>query len=813
MLPPMSKTRNNHYVPQWHQEGFFEPGKNSLAYVDLSPPQHVLADGRVITEKSRFDAPTSRAFRQTDLYSTFFGTSVNDEIERKLFGDIDTRGAHAIRAFVGDDVGEWHRHFATFFEYLDIQKIRTPKGLDWLSSQYPRLTQNELMFEMQGIRMMHCSIWAEGVREIVSAKDADVKFIVTDHPVTIYNHALPPGSGRNTYPDDPSIALKGSQTIFPLNRDLCLILTNLEYAQDHSANPIEKRTFAGNYRNSMARTDAFIRTRKLTSQEVIRVNRVLKARAKRYVAAGKEEWLYPEAVSTEPWANLRTIFLPPKNGLWHFGGEMYARFESGDVYYQDAFGLTEKERKFLKKEPPPKPLRGRDLCGCGSGRPFVGCCRPKPNALRPSWEERSIRERNMMLFAGIARILGLADDRDWVTVRREVTDEKIRDVYALYDALWPLETNLLALLPKPDGQARALYTGILHPSIISNNALGLSLYFDDLLIEHPFIHPRTIKKEFSPLDHPKTFRQEFLKSVVLFMAIMPLVERGLVTLFPDPCHFDFHLRDEMLEMAQFRAQGMKVDPNQEPGLMDLMRDDYRRSMLLMPRDGLRRHVRRNSPELDEEAVDAVLRGFDEMRERDPLSVLQDGSLEGGKDGGQLTPFKMAPNFELALYLAQATGACIATDSVYRWRELTAAAHRGIPGPLPLRQLQAVMEEAEFIIPRDGLEICGISDGGSFKGYPSLMRKVLKYLPGLPTRGAKPNVEASLSAEFTRAHQSAKSAAEKSGARTSLARASVLWPAGGIQDNTVNRLLLMSSSEHHLASAPMAMFIKRSLNHG
>ncbi|MBN9078356.1 MAG: hypothetical protein J0H84_19275 [Rhizobiales bacterium] len=202
-----------------------------------------------------------------------------------------------------------------------------------------------------------------------------------------------------------------------------------------------------------------------------------------------------------------------------------------------------------------------------------------------------------------------------------------------------------------------------------------------------------------------------------------------------------------------------------------------------------------------------------MRERDPLSVLQDGSLEGGKDGGQLTPFKMAPNFELALYLAQATGACIATDSVYRWRELTAAAHRGIPGPLPLRQLQAVMEEAEFIIPRDGLEICGISDAGSFKGYPSLMRKVLTYLPGLPTRGAKPNVEASLSAEFTRAHQSAKSAAEKSGARTSLARASVLWPAGGIQDNTVNRLLLMSSSEHHLASAPMAMFIKRSLNHG
>jgi hypothetical protein len=34
-----------------------------------------------------------------------------------------------------------------------------------------------------------------------------------------------------------------------------------------------------------------------------------------------------------------------------------------------------------------------------------------------------------------------------------------------------------------------------------------------------------------------------------------------------------------------------------------------------------------------------------------------------------------------------------------------------------------------------------------------------------------------------------------------------FPKGGIQDNTVNRLLLMSSSEHHLPNVPMAFFIK------
>lgn len=171
------------------------------------------------------------------MYSTFFGTSVNDEIERRLFGDIDTRGSNAIRAFAGPDVGEWHRNFQTLFEYVDVQKIRTPKGLDWLKAQYPTLTQNELMFEMQGIRMMHCTIWSEGVREIVSAEDADVKFIISDHPVTIYNHAAPPEAQVCEYPSDPAIALKASQTIFPLSRNFCLILTNLEYARDPSTSP------------------------------------------------------------------------------------------------------------------------------------------------------------------------------------------------------------------------------------------------------------------------------------------------------------------------------------------------------------------------------------------------------------------------------------------------------------------------------------------------------------------------------------------------------------------------------------------------
>jgi hypothetical protein len=804
----MSKTRNNHYVPQWYQEGFFEVGRNTLAYLNMKPPQMVLSGGRVITERALFDAPTSRAFCQLDLYSTFFGTSVNDEIERRLFGNIDAKGSNAIRAFAGSDVGEWHRHFQTLFEYIDIQKIRTPKGLDWLKAQYPTLTQNELMFEMQGIRMLHCTIWAEGVREIVSAEDADVKFIISDHPVTIYNHAAPPEARECAHPNDPAIALKASQTIFPLTRNFCLILTNLEYARDPSTKPVDKRTFARNYRHSMARTDAFIRKRKLSSQEVVRINYVLKSRAHRYIAAGRKEWLYPEESVSEPWGELRKTLLPPKDKLWHFGGEMFAKFKGGHVHYQDEFGRTEKERDFLKKDPPIRPLKPGDVCGCGYGRSFNACCMPKPIALRPTWKERSIRERNLMLQNGIVNVLGLERGKDWTQVRRDLTDEQISKIYFLYEGLWPLETDLLALLPKPDGIARAVYTGSIHPATITDFALGASLYFGELIVEHPFLHAGTVKNKFSPVENPRAYRQEFLKSVLFFLTVMPLVELGLVNLIPDPCSFDVHLRDQMLHMAKSRSEGLHIDQRNEPRIDQLMKQDSQRGILSLPREALRSQLLQAFPKLDSATQEETLSYMERLKENDPLAVLQEDSLVGGKTGGQLVMMKLAPNFEITMYLAQATGACIVTDSPFRWTEIERAIRQRTGGPYSgLTTLARDIEGSDFAFPQNVTNIAAFAFDKTFAAYPSLMRDIFKYLSNVSNRGQKPNREAQLTGRFVKAHAAVQTAIKKARVPAKTARISCVFPLGGIQDNTVNRLLLMSSSESHLPNVPMAFFIK------
>lgn len=349
---PDQVTRNNHYIPQWYQSGFFESGQSQLYYLDMSPSQRVLPDGRTVSMNAVHRWGPKKCFCVYDLYSTHFGALVNDEIERLFFGAIDNRGAKAVRALVDADESEIRERFLNLFEYLDAQKLRTPKGLDWIKSRYSSLDQLQLMHEMQALRRMHYAMWTEGVREIVSAENSDVKFIVSDHPVTIYNAAVSPSSPDCAYPDDPPVEWLGSQTVFVLDANTCLILTHLEYAQAPDGaglgNLTKPRTHARHHGQSIVRTDAFIRTRRLLREEVVTINYLLKSRARRYLAASNEAWLYPEKLYDGQWQDIASV-LRPRDEQWRFGGEIYVGYADGSTQYQDPFGRTSGAHEYLRR--------------------------------------------------------------------------------------------------------------------------------------------------------------------------------------------------------------------------------------------------------------------------------------------------------------------------------------------------------------------------------------------------------------------------------------------------------------------------------
>jgi hypothetical protein len=191
------------------------------------------------------------------------------------------------------------------------------------------------------------------------------------------------------------------------------------------------------------------------------------------------------------------------------------------------------------------------------------------------------------------------------------------------------------------------------------------------------------------------------------------------------------------------------------------------------------------------------------RYRTVLSI----SLEGGKDGGQMIMFKLVPNFEMTMYLAQATGACIVTDSPFRWKEIDRAIRQRFKAATSgLATLTSDIEGTKFAFPQNVTDVATAALEKTDAGYPELFRDLFKYLSKLEERGAKPNREAQMVGRFAKTHSAAQSALQKSGVPVKDGRISCVFPPGGIQDNTVNRLLLMSSSERHLSSVPMAFLI-------
>lgn len=665
MINSQSTSRHNHYVPEWYQKGFSSDGAFNF-FLDLCPP-HRRPDGSAVPSVRRRRAPKS-CFWELDLYVTRFGEHFNDEVETVLFAGIDDFGANAIRAFIGGDHAQMHDHYQAFFSYLGAQKLRTPKGLDWIRGRYPALDQVELMIELQHLRYLYGTMWAECVREIVSAEDSEVKFIVTDHPVTTFNPTWPLERVSRLDPNDAPVAFNGTQTIFALDANHCLILTHLAYAKDPDGIALtSKRENARNFASTLIRTDALIRSRRLNSDGVIAINQLLKARARRYIAAAEVDWLFPERFAPLDRERVAQVLLPPKNELWHFGGEIYIGYNDGHVDYRDAYGRTSRAHEFIAKSPPESEPADGDPCPCGGGTCFAECCKPLPASERPSWTVMSLRERNLALIRAVVGILGLDTGKSWDDVRRDLSDEQVSLIHNFFRLMWPEGTDLAELLPRPDEKLlRAVYMGLSDPRTVAPSVTSLVPLFDQLLVLNPFLNPANMRPEYSPVDSPSAHKRQLLKNVMFLLTLAPLIQAGKVLLFPDPGDMAPGFQCAMRTMAEERTAQWRL---QKPHMIEfewLQREDDERSLSELPDDVLRSMAKRATPDADERALDLFVKGMRKQQQQDPLALLQ--ALPVGEKGAQFAVMRCV-NLELALFVAQLTGAAIVTDIKALWEHL------------------------------------------------------------------------------------------------------------------------------------------------
>lgn len=795
------KTRNNHYVPRWYQRGFLAPGQSRLFHLNLAPDRKTLPDGRQVPRAELHEWGTKNCFVEYDLYTTHFGPVVNDDVEKHLFGVIDDQGAKAVRAFSLGNPAAVHESFQDFFEHMAAQKLRTPKGLDWILSCYGTLGQVDLMVEMQALRFMHCTMWAEGVREIVSAHDSDVKFILTDHPVTVYNAAVNPTSEKCSYPQDPLVAAVGSQTVFALDANICLILTHLEYAKEPNHLDLTRlRTNARHLGEGMLRTDNFIRDRRLSREEVIAINHLLKSRARRYIAAAEKKWLYPEQEFKGAWAQIANVLLP-KADLWRFGGEIYVGYKDGTSGYWDEYGRTSKAHEFLTRKSPRKNIGANEFCGCGSAYAFKDCCQHLPASERPPWEIYGLRERNLMFCNAVQRILGLSDDASWEDVRRDLSDEQVKRIHSVFASLWADDTDLASLLPRPNSKVlRSVYMGFSDPRTIEAAVLGWLPFVDEIVLVNPFFIGTRMKPEFSPIESPAGYKMQTLKNVMLLLILEPYIRAGLVHLVPDPGEISAPLGHHVRKVLTQRTEGWKPPKGDgQKRFLELAKEETRRAILMLPEEHQRRLIAKQRPDADTEMTDRLIAYCKRQAEADPYALLQ--PLPVGKDGAQHQIFK-GLNLEAAMYVALLTGSIIHVDTEAQWAQLLKDAQPCYaPSQSTWEPVRRALGEISFPVELDSQRVVERINSVDRPPIWSLLRRLAESI-AQPGGGCDPNM-------LAKQLRQARGKVERAGKRTNdgsllHARLELHVPPAGFSSHEVQRLLVMFAGVTRPRSIPYAL---------
>lgn len=338
----MPDYRRNHYVAEWYQRRFLSDDnrEKKFYYLDLNPD--LMCSGRrKYKRNSLLRWGPRRCFCERDLYTTKFGEWESTEIEEKFFGKIDSEGSSAVEYWSNFD------HPCTdqvscqnMLLYMSIQKLRTAKGLYYLADIVKLSDKNIVLLKLQELQQLFCALWTECIWSIVHASQSDTKFILSDHPVTVYNRACFPLSKWCRGYRDPDIWLSGTHTLFPLCIAKMLILTNLSWVRNPYGKPLMARPNPSLFRPTIFNFTQIQTGRSLTEVEVSEINFVIKRRALRYIAAAKEEWLYPEnEIPTQYWDKLGNgyLFMPDPRSI-KFSTEVVIGYDDKRADSFDEYG-------------------------------------------------------------------------------------------------------------------------------------------------------------------------------------------------------------------------------------------------------------------------------------------------------------------------------------------------------------------------------------------------------------------------------------------------------------------------------------------
>jgi hypothetical protein len=418
-----------------------------------------------------------------------------------------------------------------------------------------------------------------------------------------------------------------------------------------------------------------------------------------------------------------------------------------------------------------------------------------------------------MFFRAIENILGLNTGKSWEDMRRELSDDQVKKIHTTYAALWPKDTNIADLLPRPDARVfRALYVGLIDPRTIAASVIGWLRYFDEIIVLNPFTNATLMRPEYSPIDSPGQYKEQTIKNVTLFTALGSFIYDGVVHLIPDPIEFNETFRETIWAIAKERRGNIKPDRADLELSYELGRDDLKRMIARLPDQDLRRQIRDSDPKLSDDKITEVIAYIRREHAADPLALIQ--PLATGKDGGQLMVMR-GVNFALALFLSQLTGAAIYSDQRLTREDLAAArlppadGSAGVDQVLPLQLALALHPEP----------IRAAREAATSLAVRASLRALFATGLAQGDADARAAVEAPLVAVKEAADAdlpAARGPAEPTGKYEDTVfeiDARVLMPPNGYGLTAVRRFLVAFGRRRHLSAVPLAILFGRAASRG
>lgn len=319
-------------------------------------------------------------------------------------------------------------------------------------------------------------------------------------------------------------------------------------------------------------------------------------------------------------------------------------------------------------------------CPCGSGKKFKHCClgvTDWDHILASHADPRpylSIRGKNIAFLNKMAEIFLLDANgcaKSLAEYKKAFTAQSVRELNEEIVRLWPKNTDIRSVLHSSRGEVSGLYVGDYSPDQLKHAIVRHSLYATKLLIVDPFIHPLSVRDEYSPILNPGQYRAQTLRNVNLWFSLAPWIEAGLVEVIRTPDDFDHKLKWESMKLQDEKfanspelKDALEVTAN-EMKKRHIEAWKFRDLVLSMPDVALIEKLGELAQE-DGISKEELLAYIHQKREEDP-DFLE--PLASGNNAAQLAIFSSGAMYNVARLTAILTESYLVTDMYSRWKEI------------------------------------------------------------------------------------------------------------------------------------------------